>query len=264
MTKIMLIGLGDLGSVLLELLVREANLGPIIVGSRDKKRGTARCNLARLSAIAQGFDPDIRFLQLDLNNKEATAEIIQREAPNLILSTATMQTWWLPELLPGPQAAEIKSVGFGVWLPVHLTLTMKLMEAVRDAHYKGFTLTAPFPDVVNCILGRLDLAPTCGFGNLDEVVPKVRLLASERLGASSEEIRVFLVAHHALQRAVFGSAKDIGTAKIPPYYLRVEHLGQNVTAEIQADDLLLASYPISPGRASHFLTAGCAMRLIRA
>jgi len=257
---IMLVGLGGLGSVVLELLAREEGLGRIIVGSRNAARGTARCNLARLGAMAQGYAPDISFVSLDLNDKDAVAEIVHRESPDIILSTATMQTWWLPDLLPPEQAAVIKGAGFGVWLPVHLTLTLKLMESLRDAAYPGVTLTAPFPDVVNCVLGCLDLAPTCGVGNLDEIVPKVRLLAAERLEAPLDAVRVLLVAHHALESVVFGKP----TGEIPPYFLRVEYGGQHVTEAICADELLLAPYPLPSGPVTHFLTAGSAVRLIRA
>ncbi len=257
---VMLIGLGGLGSIVLELLAREERLGRIVVGSRNATRGVARCNLVRLGAMAQGYAPTIGFVPLDLNDKEAVAEIVQREKPDIILSTATMQTWWLPDLLPPEQAAIIKSAGFGVWLPVHLTLTLKLMEALREANYRGITLTAPFPDVVNCVLSHLDLAPTCGVGNLDEIVPKVRLLAAERLRAPLNAVRVLLVAHHALEPVVFGEP----TGEVPPYFLRVEYGGQDVTENIHADELLLAPYPLPPGPVTHFLTAGSTVRLMRA
>lgn len=257
---LMLIGLGDLGGVILELLARGESLGRIIIASRDEKRGVARCNLARLGAMAQGYQPEVSFISLDLNNTEAVAETVQREAPDLILSTATMQTWWLSDRLPPPQSALISSAGFGLWLPVHLTLTMKLMEALRQADYKGLTLTAPFPDVVNCILGKLDLAPTCGVGNIDEIIPKVRLLAAERLGTSPGSVQVILVAHHALEPAAFGEP----VAEIPPYFLRIEHDGQDVTEAVNAEELLLAPYPLPPGPPIHFLTAGSTIRLIRA
>jgi NAD(P)-dependent dehydrogenase (short-subunit alcohol dehydrogenase family) len=257
---IMLIGLGGLGSLVLELLAREEGLGRIIVGSRNAVRGMARCNLARLGAMAQGYAPDIRFVSLDLNDKEAVAEMVHRETPNIILSTATMQTWWLPDLLPPKQAAVIKGAGFGVWLPVHLTLTRKLMEALRHAAYRGITLTAPYPDVVNCVLGCLDLAPTCGVGNVDEIVPKVRLLAAERLAASPNAVRVLLVAHHALLSAVFGEP----TGEIPPYFLRVEYGGQDVTEAVCADELLLTPCPLPSGPVTNFLTTGSIVQLIRA
>jgi hypothetical protein len=257
---ILLIGPGGLGSVILELLARENGIGRIVVGGRNREQGIARCNLARVGAVAQGYNPEIRFTALDLHNIEATAETIQREAPTLILTTATMQTWWLPDLLPAPQAAALKRAGFGMWLPVHLALTMKCMQAVRAAHYTGLTLTAPFPDVANCVLGRLKLAPTCGIGNLDEIVPKIRLLAAERMHVPLEAVRVLLVAHHALEDVAFGAAEGA----TPPYFLRIEHDGRDVTEEIHGDELILAPYPITGGPATHFLTAGSALRLIRA
>ncbi len=256
---LLLIGLGDLGGVILELLARDASLGRIVAADRDTERGTARCNLARIGAMAQGLEPQIDFTPIDLNDKAAVAEVVNRESPDLVLSTASMMTWWLPDLLPEPQARRIKSAGFGVWLPVHLTLTLKLMEALREAGYRGRTLTAPFPDVVNCILGKLDLAPTCGIGNLDEIVPKIRFLAGQRLGVPAAEIRVTLVAHHALEPYVFGKKGEP-----PPFFLRVEHDGRDVTVEVDADTLLFAPYPLPPGAAIHFLTGGSTLRLIRA
>jgi hypothetical protein len=186
--------------------------------------------------------------------------MVRRERPDLILSAATLLTWWLPDLLPAPQAERIKSAGFGVWLPVHLTLSLKLMEALREIAYAGHVVTAPFPDVVNAILGKLDLAPTCGIGNLDEIVPKIRLLAAARLGVAVDTLKVTLVAHHALERFVFG--KPAG--ELPPYFLRIEHDGRDVTAEIRGRELLLAPYDLPDGPLTHFLTAGSALRLLRA
>ena len=256
----MLVGLGDLGSVVLEFLAREDGLGRIVVASRNVERGTARCNLARLGAIAQGCAPAISFVPLDLDDLQAVAETVRREAPDVIVSTATMQTWWLPSLLPPEQRAAIYSAGFGVWLPVHMTLTLKLMQALREAGYAGATLTAPFPDVVNCVLGRLGLAPTCGLGNVAQFVPKVRMLAAGRLGVPLDAVRVLMVAHHALGPAVVRSKVD----RMPPYFLRIEHGGQDVTEAIGADELLVAPYRRTAGPASHFLTAGTTVRLIRA
>jgi hypothetical protein len=258
--KLMLIGLGGLGSVLLELLAREPETGRIIVASRNVERGEARCNLARMGAMAQGYEPVIDFVALDLNEQDRVVDVVQQESPDIIISTATMQPWWLPDLLPPEQAERIWSAGFGVWLPVHLTLTLKLMDALALADYPGVILTAPFPDVVNNVLGRVDLAPTCGIGNLDEIVPKVRVLVAERLEVPANEVDVLLVAHHALEPFVY----EEKSGEVPPFFLRVEHDGRDVTDEVGADDLLLTPYPIPPGHPIHFLTGGSTVRLVKA
>lgn len=258
--SVMIVGLGGLGAIILELLARERTGYRIVVASRNVARGQARCNLATLGALAQGRAPDIRFVKLDLTDRAATIETIRREQPDLILSTATRQTWWLPDLLPARQAAAINRAGFGVWLPVHLTLTRKLMEAVRDAEYGGGVMTAPFPDVVNCVLGRLGLAPTCGIGNLAEIVAKVRALAGARLRMPPSRIHVTLVAHHALEAWALGRARG----EMPPYYLRVRAEDADAADAIGAGDLLRASFPLPDGPVRHFLTAGAAARLVRA
>jgi len=82
----------------------------------------------------------------------------------------------------------------------------------------------------------------------------VRLLAAEQLGVSPEEVRVLLVAHHALEGFAF--AEQGPTGETPPYWIRVEYGGRDVTEEVRAGELLLSPYPISPGPAGHFLTAG--------
>ena len=258
---VMIIGLGGVGSILLELLAREEEIGQIIAGSLEKEEGTARCNLARMGAVAQGYSPSIRYSSIDLNQKEEVAEFVRREAPDLILNAATMQTWWLPDLLPPEKASILRGVRFGAWLPIHLTLSIKLMEALRDASFQGVTLTTPLPDVVNCILHRLDLTPTCGIGNIDEIVAKVRILAAKRLGTILEDVQVMMVAHHALEEHAFGERDD---PEVAPWYLQVKHKGEDITERIRANDLVLAPYPVSSGPVMHFSTAGSAVRMIRA
>jgi hypothetical protein len=257
----MLVGLGDLGGLLLEMLAREPSVARIVVVSRSAARGTARCNVTRLGALAHGYHPVIEFHAVDLEHVESMAELLHRVAPDILLSTATRLTWWVTDLLPGDAARALKPAGFGVWLPVHLAPTVKLMRAVADASYGGVTLIAPYPDVVSPVLERLGLAPTSGIGNVDEIVAKVRLLVAQRLGAGPERVRVWLVAHHALQRASLwgGEGRDV-----PPYLLRVAVDGEDVTESVSARGLLLEPLALATGRVTHFVTAGSAMGLIRA
>jgi len=258
--RIMLIGLGDLGSAVLEFLAREPAAGPILAASRDAARGERRVNLARAGATAQGFTPSIRFACLDLDQPEELSELVAHEQPDIVLSTATRQTWWLPDLLPAEQAARLRRVRFGVWLPLHLGLTLQLMRGLRAAGYRGVTLTAPFPDVVNAVLDKMGLAPDCGVGNVEEIATKIRLTAARNLRQPVENLRVTLVAHHALvSRAFEGS-----TGELPPYFLRVFCGDDDVTGIAGGEHLLRVPYPLPPGPAINFLTAGCTVRLIRA
>ena len=258
---ILIVGLGHLGGVLLEFLARQDWVGRIVAGARDEHRGQSRVNLARAGAVAQGLEPRLEFQQADVYDPARFAEIIDDTAPQLILGTATMQTWWLPELLPDRARTAIETARFGIWLPCHLAPTLSLMEGVRASSFDGPVVTAPFPDVVNRVLGRIDRAPTCGIGNVDEIAAKVRLLAAQRLATPLSTIDVQLVGHHALEAAAFGGSDP---ESAPPFFLRVLHRGIDVTRDIDAPAMLFQPYPLPKGPRTAFFTAGSTLRLLRA
>ena len=257
---ILLVGLGHLGGVLLEFLAREEWLGRVVACARDETRGRARCNLARLSAAAQGLAPRIEFERTDIFDPSRFAETIDKVSPQLILGTATMLTWWLPELLPEQARSALRATRFGTWLPLHLAPTYSFMQGISASSFDGPVLTAPFPDVVNCVLGRIGLAPTAGIGNVDEIAAKIRMIAAHRLGTSLEAVQVHLVAHHALEPAAFGG----DSSDVPPFFLRIHHQDVDVTESIGAEEILFQPCHLPAGPATAFFTAGSTIRLIRA
>ncbi len=257
---LMLIGLGGLGSALLDHVARMGCLGRIVAAGRNATRGQARCNLARVAALAMGFSPQLEFLPLDLDQVEATAAAVDKIKPDIIFNAASLQAWWLHGLLPAEAREPLERARFGMWLPVHLALCMKLMRALRQADYRGVTLNAPFPDVVNNILGRLGLAPTAGVGNLEELVPKVQILAARRLRVPPESVRVTLVAHHALEPYAFKDRMGNG----PPFFLRISAGNHDVRDGLNLYELLFGAYSLPSGPVRNLLTAACSARLIAA
>ncbi|MFZ5570829.1 MAG: hypothetical protein ACOZF0_10510 [Thermodesulfobacteriota bacterium] len=258
--KIMLVGLGGVAKAALQLMVTKPEIKTIVVASRNGQQGEAFCNLVAAGALAQGFQPQIDTVSVDLNQPERTAEIISLENPDVIFSTATLMSPWLTGRLPLEVNLALYPAGFGVWLPMHLPLTMKLMRAVRLAGYRGITLTAPFPDIVNCMLAGMNLSPTSGIGNVDLYIPKVKRLAAEALGVSTADIEVKLVAHHALMPYFMGLATD----HHPPFHLAVKYRGADVTREIDARKLLATHLPAIVGPETNYVTASSAVRLIQA
>ena len=254
--KIMIVGLGDLGAVLLELLLRVPRRNGSRGGHPEHPSGAKRSNLARLGALAQGCTSEVRLIELDLNCMEATAAAIHREQPAIVITTATMATWWLPNLLPPEDAEAIRRAGFGVWLPYISRLRVRPMRAVREAKYSGLVLTAPYPDVVNHVLGKVGLAPTCGIGNVAEMVPKVRAACGACAGVSVARVQAVLVAHHALGRYVYSNSYPGQDDPVPPFLLRIECDGQDVTGHLNVRELVLSPEPIPEGQVTHLLTAG--------
>jgi hypothetical protein len=259
---VLLVGLGDLGGVTLDLLARAKWVRRIIVASRTTEAGIARVNLARVTAIASGADPDITFVPVDLTDRDRTAEVIASARPDIVYSTATMQSWLVPERLSPGLRTPLASIGYGMWLPVHLALTRRLMMAVRAADFRGPVVAAAFPDVVHCALGKVGLAPTTGIGNVAEIVPKVALLAAARLGVPVGHVRVWLVGHHALVNAAYADGDTTGEP--PPFFVRVEHNGRNVTDAVDARALVLSAFPMAGLAAIHTLTAATTLPVLAA
>lgn len=271
---IVLIGLGHLGGPLLDRLAVSAAVGRVVGVSRDPDRGAARCNLARLSAAAVGVRAHIEHRPADVSHPEQVAGIVEELSPDLVIHTASLQTWWLLDLFP-PAAEALKAVGFGVWLPLHLTLALRVMEGLAAVGYKGHVINAVYPDVINVVLGKLGMAPTVGVGNVDELVTKVRMVVARDLAIGPHDLDVRLVAHHALQRAAFRGAKGRPSAnmaavgrrsdeELPPYYLWVGQKGRDLTEQADARGALLGPCPLPGGPGWGGFTAASAAGLVGA
>jgi hypothetical protein len=262
-TTVLLVGLGPLGGQILDVLARDVPPWRLVAAGRDAGRGLARVTVARLAAAALGRAPVVEFVRLDVEDTEAAAAVVARVQPDIVVAALTRQTWWLRDLLPEAEAAALAGARFGAWLPVHLAPTLRLLEVLRVAGYSGPVVTAAYPDVVNVVCARVGFAPWCGLGNIDEIEPKVRLAAAARLGVAPAAITVTLVAHHALERFVF-AAGGAARAEAPPYFLRVDCNGEDVTAAAGGEALLFAPCPLPATPAWHTLTAASAVRLLRA
>jgi len=70
--KVLLIGVGGLGTMILEFLARAPGRRSIVPAGRDSDRNTARGNLATIGAVAQGYPPpEITCVPLELRDEEA-------------------------------------------------------------------------------------------------------------------------------------------------------------------------------------------------
>ncbi len=271
---IVLVGLGHLGGPLLDQLAGSVLVGRVVALSRGSDQGKARCNLARLSAVARGSAPNIEHRTTDVAHPGQLAAVLGEVSPDLVINAASMQTWWLLDLFP-PPANVLKAAGFGVWLPFHLRLAVRVMEGVVASGYKGPVINAAYPDVVNVVLAKMGMAPTVGIGNVDELVAKVRMLVAHNLSITPDELKVFLVAHHALQRTAFRNFENRSQAnsvkvdqnpgpEVPPYHLRVHHGGRDVTEQADAHGALLRPCPLPTGPSWGAFTAASAIGLVNA
>jgi hypothetical protein len=232
-TTVAVVGLGDLGSRVLDTLARSPRIERLIGATRDAGRGEARVAQCRLVAALQGGPRHLEFRTL-----AEVAEAAAIEA-DVIVFGATRHTWWRPSPAGVP---------YGTWLPLQLTLVRDLMRARPRAP----VVCLPYPDGVGPALAPLGLAPALGAGNVGETAPKLALL-------SGGDVR--LVMHHAVQRYAFPAFAFLGdgASEEPPWLARVDGCSDERVRE-----LFHAPWPLPTGTASHDLTAAHTATVVHA
>ena len=253
-SRILLVSLGKLNGLLLQILARRPGIAEIIVATRNSERARPALHLARMGAAAEGFFPSFRALDFDLNDEEASAEALADLRPDVTLAAPSLQSWWVLDQVAPRLADPLRPAGFGAWLPFQLLPMIRFMKAWKRSGLKTPILSAPYPDVVNPILATHGLAPTAGVGNVSELVPKLQCLIADRLSVGPTTVRVWLVAHHALQPYVFTRSQKRGEP--PPFLVSAEVKGRGSMSDAELRSILLGDYPMPAGLDFQFLTVG--------
>jgi hypothetical protein len=238
--QVLVIGLGGLGSWILELLARTDGISYVVGADFHEDWGRSKIHTVASGAVLQGYYPRLEFVRIDLQDVDATAETISRLKPLLILNCATLQTWWVRyQQLPPDKAKRLGEAGPGPWLPTHMALARKLMLAIRTCGWQGFVINSGYADCSNMVLAKRGLAPTIGLGNTDLILPGIQIMVAERLGVPVRNVSVYAVLHHYHYRCF--SRRPTGA---PPYFLRAMVGDRDVTGQFDTDQLLYEAVQI--------------------
>ncbi len=219
MDSIMIIG--SAGSVGHDMMYQIASMGlPIkIIGADiNEAKGTFEIEDSLHVAHNLGFYPDLSFTKMDLFDVKGTAEILKELQPKVVCNLSSLGSWWITRLLPDE---EYKKIGpIGPWLPNHLTLAMKLMEAVKRTGLDIKVVNGAYPDATNVVLGRLGMAPVCGGGNMDLGVYRLKRLVARVEGVPYKSVTIYGIGHHG----TFYTRRLDG-----PFWVKVLVDGEDVT-----------------------------------
>ena len=196
--KIMIIGLGGLGFDMLQFLARTTGVSEIVTADKDDTNGLFKTQNAIHGASCHGCYPRISFVQMDVSDVANTASVLKQVKPTVVINATTMLPWWAYHRLPKELYKKLHENGIAPLVPVFLTLTHKLMQAVRDSELDVPVVSCCFPDLVNPMLGKIGLAPTVGGGNHVLLVPELRRIVSEEMNVSMRNVAVYMVSHHGI------------------------------------------------------------------
>jgi len=261
---LLLIGLGELGARLLDILARTPNLGwRIVVASRTPEQAQRRVNAALFAASYADQFPEIEFRAVNLENRDATASLISAEAPAIVVNTASRSPWWARGLLPSHIRDRLERVGAGpgLWAAGHLGLFRHLLAAMREAACSAPIVNAAYPDVLHPALARVAPGPLIGIGNIDLLIPPIRYIVAGIHGLSPRNVTPFVIAHNFHSSRIL-SGHDLG-GRNPLVKILVN--GSDVTPELDLLDLwrrIPVATPIPLGAASSAFAVGSLARTV--
>lgn len=193
--KILIAGYGSAGQYLTDFILKDHRINRVseihIMSRRSKEEVTPRLDLSRVSSgISRRFIP-LTYHQCDFNDIESMSHILDDVKPEVVVYT-------------GRYAAGLKygsfsypnDIGYGVWMPMSFPYIYNLMRAVKMSNTQPRVINTSFPDGVNYLLGQLDLAPYCGAGNINHLIPRIRSAAAKNFYTSVEKVDVSLACAH--------------------------------------------------------------------
>ena len=236
MSRVLLIGMGDIGKQVLNFLVRDPKCPELLVGEYNEDFGRRRVNAAISNANVMGMYPKVSFKKMDLSKIDETAQILADFQPDVVINGTVMQTWHVIRQLPKEQYEALSRGTLGMWMPGQVALGYRLMLAIKQAGIKTRVINTSMSCESNPMLASVGLAPDIGIGNVELLQPGCRSVVAEKLGEPISSIQVYLVAHH-----VWWVCHREANIKEGPFWMKIMHNDKDVTNQFDTKQVLIAS-----------------------
>jgi hypothetical protein len=255
-------GSGDVGEAVLRFSAADPGISKLWALDLDERRAEVAVNEAAAIAAHRGRAPEFNWRTVDMTSREQIGEALTHIQPDVVVQTATLQSWWVLSQLPSEQYRRLAfEARFGPWLPLHLLPAMRLMEACAEVGIEVPVVNVAFPDGVNPVLGGLGLTPATGAGNSDLLHPGIRCLVARRLGVPVTDVDVRLLAHHNHVDLFWTGLEEVEDLNPSTFWLRVAIGGEDRTDEVDPSELLREAGRLLPkGRAIAQRTASSAAK----
>lgn len=255
-------GSGDVGEAVLRFSAADPGISKLWALDLDERRAEVAVNEAAAIAAHRGRAPEVNWRTVDMTSREQIGEALTHIQPDVVVQTATLQSWWVLSQLPSEQYRRLAfEARFGPWLPLHLLPAMRLMEACAEVGIEVPVVNVAFPDGVNPVLGGLGLTPATGAGNSDLLHPGIRCLVARRFGVPVTDVDVRLLAHHNHVDLFWTGLEEVEELNPSTFWLRVASGGEDRTEEVDPSELLREAGRLLPkGRAIAQRTASSAAK----
>ena len=242
MATVLLVGLGNLGSLLSRDLAQMDDVKRLILITRNPAAANWTALLNTLG------DASVEFIRQDALATKTVAKIIRQNRPDLIVQCATLLSPWF--LRPNtPTGGAVLRGGFALQISAQLPVVLSLMRAVRDTGLDIPVINCSYPDAVNCVLGKIGLAPTVGIGNVSMIEALIRKNLRD---ADQPSAPLHVFGHHSQVPATMR-----GEAPKPDVLIYLNHVKQS------DPKALLRTLPLPASADLNVLSAHTARHVIK-
>ena len=179
--RIMIIGLGSVGTYLLDYLLSAGDKNmEICVAGRSEEKMVPNVNIVRVASLIRGQNrTNVKIRgNMDLSDIDSITACLLEYRPDIVINSS--------RAYPGLKYGSIswKNVrAYGIWAPLAIKYTRNIMEAYERAESQAIVINTSYPDAVIPWLKSAGKAyPDFGSGNINHLIPRVRFAVAETYG----------------------------------------------------------------------------------
>lgn len=194
--RIMIIGLGSVGTYLLDYLVNMSDPQiEIIVVGRNYDKMISDVNIVKVASIIRGSLQSNIIIEsdCDLNNVDSIESVITKYNPNIIVNSSRVYSG----LKYGSISWNMLRA-YGIWTPLSIKYAKNIMIAYKNAKSNAITINTSYSDAVIPWLKSAGLSYyDFGSGNLNHLIPRMKLYFSNKFKISNlNDIKITLALSH--------------------------------------------------------------------
>lgn len=177
---VMIIGLGSVGTYLLDYLVSKNDPAlHIVVVGRSYGKMEESVNIVRVSGLIRQLNKSSIDIEsdVDLTDIPSIQRVLEKRRPDFIVNAS--------RAYPGLKYGSIswnRIRAYGIWSPLAIRFTKNIMEACHMADTDAIVINTSYSDaVIPWLKSAGKPYPDFGSGNLNHLVPRIQFAAAEML-----------------------------------------------------------------------------------
>ncbi len=255
--RVMIIGLGSVGLYLLEyLLEMQDERLTVIVAGRNNEKMTSDVNIVRIGAMIRGHlkSKIIIDSSCELNDESSVERSIAAAQPDIIVNSS--------RAYPGLKYGSISWNNFrayGIWSPLSIRYIRGIMTAAEKAAPNAIVINTSYSDaIIPWMKSAGKPYPDFGSGNLNHLVPRIKLAAARACGISDEwNIEVTMATGHFHDVVISKEGQNEGIEQL----ISVKYNGSEIKIN-QAEILRECSIPMPVDAKRNIMNASSNFEII--